>query len=84
VQAYQESVKVFFRRYVAEKASCFEVLDFQLQLYPAENALAATGIESPDSNCAALQSLGWRLEPEGSGLVWTRFLVGPLEGVSVG
>ena len=42
VQAYQESVKVSFQRYVAGKASYFEVLDSQLQLYPAENALAAT------------------------------------------
>jgi multidrug efflux system outer membrane protein len=37
VQAYQESVKVSFQRYVAGKASYFEVLDSQLQLYPAEN-----------------------------------------------
>ena len=42
VQAYQESVKVSFQRYVAGKASYFEVLDAQLQLYPAENALAFT------------------------------------------
>ena len=42
VQAYQESVKVSLQRYVAGKASYFEVIDAQLQLYPAENALALT------------------------------------------
>jgi multidrug efflux system outer membrane protein len=42
VQAYQESVKVSLQRYTAGKASYFEVLDAQLQLYPAENALAVT------------------------------------------
>jgi multidrug efflux system outer membrane protein len=40
VQAYEESVKVALLRYVAGKASYFEVIDAQLQLYPAENALA--------------------------------------------
>ena len=42
VRAYQESVRVSLMRYVAGKASYFEVLDAQLQLYPAENALAIT------------------------------------------
>ena len=40
VQAYQESVKVSFQRYVAGKGSYFEVLDAQLQLYPAEGKCA--------------------------------------------
>ena len=42
VRAYQESVKVSLQRYTAGKASYFEVLDAQLQLYPAETALAVT------------------------------------------
>src|SRR5437762_2144504 len=40
VQVYQESVKVSLQRYIAGKVSYFEVLDAQLQLYTAENALA--------------------------------------------
>jgi len=42
VHSYQESVRVSLLRYVAGKASYFEVLDAQLQLYPAEYALAMT------------------------------------------
>ena|SRR5579859_958893 len=42
VQAYQESVKVSLQRYLAGKASYFEVLEAQQQLFPAENALATT------------------------------------------
>jgi outer membrane protein, multidrug efflux system len=42
VSAYQEAVKVAIQRYSAGKASYFEVLDAQQQLFPAENALAQT------------------------------------------
>ncbi|HKM89162.1 MAG TPA: efflux transporter outer membrane subunit [Candidatus Acidoferrales bacterium] len=42
VSAYQEAVKIAILRYVAGKASYFEVLDAQQQLFPAENALAQT------------------------------------------
>jgi multidrug efflux system outer membrane protein len=42
VAAYQESVTVSLQRYNAGKASYFEVLDAQLQLYPEQNALAQT------------------------------------------
>jgi len=42
VHAYQESVKLALLRYTAGKASYFEVLEAQLQLYPAENSLAVT------------------------------------------
>jgi outer membrane protein, multidrug efflux system len=42
VAAYQEAVTVSLQRYSAGKASYFEVLDAQLQLYPAQNALAQT------------------------------------------
>lgn len=42
VTAYREAVTVALQRYQAGKASYFEVLDAQLQLYPAENNLAQT------------------------------------------
>jgi len=42
VAAYQQAVTVSLQRYTAGKASYFEVLDAQLQLYPAQNALAQT------------------------------------------
>jgi multidrug efflux system outer membrane protein len=42
VAAYQEAVKVSLQRYQAGKASYFEVLDAQLQLYPEESSLAQT------------------------------------------
>jgi len=42
VAAYQEAVKISLQRYQAGKASYFEVLDAQLQLYPEENSLAQT------------------------------------------
>jgi outer membrane protein, multidrug efflux system len=42
VSAYQEAVKISLQRYQAGKASYFEVLDAQLQLYPEETALAQT------------------------------------------
>ncbi|HUL34760.1 MAG TPA: efflux transporter outer membrane subunit [Candidatus Eisenbacteria bacterium] len=42
VAAYQEAVTVSLQRYNAGKASYFEVLDAQLQLYPEQNSLAVT------------------------------------------
>ncbi|MCX6901510.1 MAG: efflux transporter outer membrane subunit [Verrucomicrobia bacterium] len=42
VRAYQEAVSISMKRYVAGKASYFEVLDAQEQLFPAENSLAQT------------------------------------------
>jgi multidrug efflux system outer membrane protein len=44
VAAYQEAVTVSLQRYQAGKASYFEVLDAQIQLYPEQNALAQTEI----------------------------------------
>lgn len=40
VTAYQEAVKVSTQRYLAGKASYFEVLEAQQLLFPAENSLA--------------------------------------------
>jgi multidrug efflux system outer membrane protein len=42
VTAYQESVKISLLRYNAGKASYYEVLEAQQQLFPAQNALAQT------------------------------------------
>ncbi|HEY1468083.1 MAG TPA: efflux transporter outer membrane subunit [Candidatus Acidoferrum sp.] len=42
VAAYQQAVTVSLQRYTAGKASYFEVLDAQLQLYPEQNSLAQT------------------------------------------
>jgi outer membrane protein, multidrug efflux system len=44
VAAYQEAVTVALQRYTAGRASYFEVLDAQLQLYPEQNSLAQTEI----------------------------------------
>jgi outer membrane protein, multidrug efflux system len=42
VAAYEQAVTVSLQRYSAGRASYFEVLDAQLQLYPEQNALAQT------------------------------------------
>jgi multidrug efflux system outer membrane protein len=42
VTAYQKAVAVSLQRYRAGRASYFEVLDAQLQLYPEQSALAQT------------------------------------------
>jgi multidrug efflux system outer membrane protein len=63
VQAYQNSVKVSLQRYTAGKASYFEVLDAQLQLYPAENALAFTELNRRTVIVQLYKALGggWNL-----------------------
>jgi len=64
VEAYQESVKVSLQRYTAGKASYFEVLDAQLQLYPAENALAFTELNRRTVVVQLYKALGggWNLK----------------------
>jgi outer membrane protein, multidrug efflux system len=64
VQAYQESVKVSLQRYTAGKASYFEVLDAQLQLYPAEDALALTELNRRTVIVQLYKALGggWNLD----------------------
>ena len=42
VRAYQESVRLSLLRYVVGKASYFEVLEAQIQLFPEESSLAVT------------------------------------------
>lgn len=70
VEAYQESVKVSLQRYLAGKASYFEVLDSQLQLYPAENALALTELNRRTVVVQLYKALGggWNLkDPDWAG-----------------
>ena len=70
VEAYQESVKVSIQRYIAGKASYFEVLDAQLQLYPAENALAFTELNRRTVVVQLYKALGggWNLkDPDWAG-----------------
>jgi multidrug efflux system outer membrane protein len=64
VQAYQESVKVSLQRYTAGRASYFEVLDAQLQLYPAETALATTELNRRTVIIQLYRALGggWNLK----------------------
>jgi multidrug efflux system outer membrane protein len=67
VEAYQESVKVAFQRYLAGKAAYFEVLEAQLQLYPAQNALALTELNRRTVIVQLYKALGggWNLkDPE--------------------
>lgn len=63
VQDYQESVKVALQRYIAGKASYFEVLDAQLQLYPEEYQLAFTELNRRTVIVQLYKALGggWNL-----------------------
>jgi len=63
VGAYQESVRVSLLRYVAGKASYFEVLEAQIQLFPAENSLAVTELNRRTVVVQLYKALGggWNL-----------------------
>jgi outer membrane protein, multidrug efflux system len=70
VQDYQESARVALQRYVAGKASYFEVLDAQLQLYPQEYALAFTELNRRTVVVQLYKALGggWNLsDPDWAG-----------------
>lgn len=70
VDAYQESVKVSLQRYLAGKASYFEVLDAQQLLFPAENSLAVTELSRRTIVVQLYKALGggWNLkDPDWSG-----------------
>ena len=64
VQAYQDSVTVSLQRYLAGRASYFEVLDAQQQLFPAENALALTELNRRTVTVQLYKALGggWNLK----------------------
>jgi outer membrane protein, multidrug efflux system len=70
VAAYQESVKVSLQRYLAGKASYFEVLDAQQLLFPAQNSLALTELNRRTVIVQLYKALGggWNLkDPDWSG-----------------
>jgi multidrug efflux system outer membrane protein len=58
VAAYQEAVAVSTQRYSAGKASYYEVLEAQQQLFPAENSLAQTELNLRLSVVALYRALG--------------------------
>jgi outer membrane protein, multidrug efflux system len=64
VKAYQDSVDLSTKRYVAGKASYFEVLEAQQQLFPAENALAITELNRRVVIVQLYRALGggWNLQ----------------------
>lgn len=63
VQAYEESVKVSLLRYVAGKASYYEVLEAQQQLFPAQNSLVQTELNQRLVIVQLYKALGggWKL-----------------------
>ena len=63
VRAYQESVRLSLLRYTAGKASYYEVLEAQIQLYPAEFALAITELNRRTVIVQLYKALGggWNL-----------------------
>jgi len=64
VNAYTDAVKVAMQRYVAGKASYFEVIEAQLQLFPAETALAQTELNRRVVIVQLYKALGggWNLQ----------------------
>ena len=75
VAAYQEAVKVALERYQAGKASYFEVLDAQIQLYPEESSLAQTELNRRVVVVQLYKALGggWNLnDPDWQNMTVTR------------
>lgn len=68
VKAYEEAVQVSLKRYVSGKASYFEVLQNQQNLFPAETTLARTELNQLLATIQLYKALGggWR-EGEQSG-----------------
>jgi len=64
VTAYQESVRVSTQRYLAGKASYFEVLEAQQLLFPAENSLARSQLNQLIVVVQLYRALGggWNLD----------------------
>jgi multidrug efflux system outer membrane protein len=64
VQFYQESVEVSLQRYTAGKASYYEVLEAQQQLFPAEISLAVTELNRRIVMVQLYRALGggWNLK----------------------
>lgn len=64
VRAFREAVEVATKRYVAGKASYFEVLEAQQQLFPAENTLARVQLDQMLAIVRLYKSLGGGWEPD--------------------
>ncbi|MEW6518671.1 MAG: efflux transporter outer membrane subunit [Thermodesulfobacteriota bacterium] len=66
VKAYEEAVQIALKRYVAGKASYYEVLQNQQQLFPAENALAQTKLNQLTVVVQLYKALGggWQQQEE--------------------
>ncbi len=64
VQAYEDSVKVSLQRYIAGKASYYEVLEAQQQLFPAQNYLVQTELNRRLVIVQLYKALGggWKLQ----------------------
>ena len=64
VRAYQVAVSIATKRYMAGKASYFDVLDAQNELFPAENALAQTQLNQLLAIVQLYKALGggWQQE----------------------
>lgn len=63
VMAYQVAVKVSMERYVAGKASYYEVLQEQQQLFPAENSLVQTQLSQYLAAVQLYRALGGGYAP---------------------
>jgi multidrug efflux system outer membrane protein len=66
VNAYTEAVRVSLKRYIAGKASYYEVLEAQQQLYPAEISLARTRLNRLLVIVQLYKALGGGWEEAGS------------------
>jgi len=66
VKAYEEAVQIALKRYVAGKASYYEVLQNQQQLFPAETALAQTKLNQLTVVVQLYKALGggWQQQEE--------------------
>lgn len=66
VRAFREAVEVATKRYVAGKASYFEVLETQQQLFPAENTLARVQLDQMLAIVRLYKALGggWELDAQ--------------------
>ncbi|MGC4073171.1 MAG: efflux transporter outer membrane subunit [Nibricoccus sp.] len=64
VQALTDAVEVSTQRYVNGKASYYEVLESQQELFPAENALARTELNQLLATVQLYKALGGGWQPE--------------------
>ncbi len=65
VIAYEDAVKTSMERYLAGKSSYYEVLEAQLQLFPAENSLALTEVNQLTVVVQLYKALGGGWRPAG-------------------